>query len=453
MLAALSRLRLGDADDVVIVDNGASGNVTSALARAPWGTDREWSGDDGRLVVLEAGEERSPYYARNVGAERANGEWLLFTDADCRPSPTLLDDFFARRVDSEIGALAGGIRPAPDQTAIVARWATSRRRMDPARNLAGPGAAATANLLVRRSAWEELGGFLETVREGADFEFCWRLRDAGWRLELRSDAVIEHSHRESLGALLRQVSRDAAALAWLERRRPGSLRPPGIARGLATRALALALHGVRGRTEQAAMSAIDLAVLGAQALGGLRGNAAAGAPGHQPRIAACGGDRRLVLAAELFPRRDDATVLDELDALRKAGWRARVEALARPVAPRTGGARGVTVCYLEDEGLLQRLAASAWIVCRHPLRVASDLSGWGRREQSQRVPLSLVAPVARRLAAGGECHLHAESPGRAAAVSLRAGRLAEVPVSVGGDGSSLAELLARRAPEASARRR
>jgi Glycosyltransferase like family 2 len=454
MLEAYSRLELGDRDEIVIVDNGASGVLAAALRERTAGTDGDGSIAGGRLLALEAGEEHSPYYARNVGAERASGEWLLFSDADCRPSPTLLDDFFARPIAPEVGALAGGIRPAPDQTALVARWATSRRRMDPRLNLTRPRlpAAATANLLVRRRAWQELGGFLEAVREGADFELCWRLQDAGWRLELRPEAIVDHFHREGLWALLRQVSRDTAALAWLERRRPGSLAPARIGRGFATRAVALVVHALRRRREQAAMSAIDLAVLCAQAVGRLRGNAAT----REPLTGARGGavapiqGHSLVLAAELFPRPEEAGIAAELESLRAAGWTARVEALARPQRPRPGGVRGVAVSYLEDEGVLAPLAASVWLAARRPLRFASEL-GRGGGPDGARPPLRLVAPIARRLLAGGEQHLHVEAPGPAAAVGVRAARLADVSVSIGGDGTALAEVPSPAEPSATAR--
>src|SRR3954466_4379229 len=99
--------------------------------------------------------------------------------------------------------------------------------------------AVTANLLVRREAWEQIGGFQEGTRSGADAEFCWRLQEAGWTLEHRPGAAVIHRHRDTRAALLCQSARDGAGGAWLENRRPGAgARPPLV------RELARALAGV-----------------------------------------------------------------------------------------------------------------------------------------------------------------------------------------------------------------
>jgi hypothetical protein len=46
---------------------------------------------------------------RNVGAEAVTTEWLLFVDSDCRPEPSILDDYFVESIPSECGVVAGSI--------------------------------------------------------------------------------------------------------------------------------------------------------------------------------------------------------------------------------------------------------------------------------------------------------------------------------------------------------
>jgi len=170
-LAALAALRLRDDDEVIVADNGGRGAVEAAAAGG--------SGL-GRLRVIAADAERSAYYTRNVAVEASSSEWILFVDADCRPAPTLADDYFDPPPGEATGALAGPIEPAA-QTEAIARWAASREVLSQERSLrdlpGGP-AAATANMLVRRRAFEEVGGFLEGLSLGTEFEFCWRLADA-----------------------------------------------------------------------------------------------------------------------------------------------------------------------------------------------------------------------------------------------------------------------------------
>ncbi len=83
----------------------------------------------------------------------------------------------------------------------------------------------TANCAIRRSAFEQVGGFCDEVRSGGDADICFRLRDAGWAIEPRERALVVHSSRRTLGKLLRQRARMGAGAAWLDQRHPGSFPP------------------------------------------------------------------------------------------------------------------------------------------------------------------------------------------------------------------------------------
>ncbi len=69
--------------------------------------------------------------------------------------------------------------------------------------------------MVRTEVFRRLGGFREGLRAAEDTDFCWRLQRAGWTLELREPAAVEHAYRESIGALRRQWREYAAGRAWL----------------------------------------------------------------------------------------------------------------------------------------------------------------------------------------------------------------------------------------------
>src|SRR5262249_58049877 len=73
---------------------------------------------DGVVVVL-AVSERSPSHARNVGAEHASGEWVLFLDADCRAEPRLLENYFAEPIAPEVGAVAGEVIASADGVTLA----------------------------------------------------------------------------------------------------------------------------------------------------------------------------------------------------------------------------------------------------------------------------------------------------------------------------------------------
>jgi glycosyltransferase involved in cell wall biosynthesis/GT2 family glycosyltransferase len=407
LLVALGGLRLRDGDEVIVADNNPLPVV----------------GDADSVRVVRASRQRSSYYARNCGAEEAGCEWLLFVDADCVPSPTLLDDYFEPAPQARTGAVAGAVTAIPGTTPAE-RWAASRQPLG--RRAAAPGgpAAATANLLVRRAAWAAVGGFCEGVRSGADHELCWRLGDAGWAIEWRPRAAVAHRARGTVRGLLRQMRLYGAGNAWQNRRRPGASPAPRALAALPRMLAGGARRAVGGRLDAAALSSIDALALGANALGRLGGNAGSRAP------LIADGRRSLAIFVDRFPVLSESFVAGEARALSRLGWRVRIEAAARPGRPLPGGARDWRVDYLEDEGALGRGAALAWLLARHPLRAAADLAGRRGWPAGERLPLRGLAPLARRLARAGDVHAHVHFAGPAATHALRAGRLVAVPVSV-----------------------
>jgi mycofactocin glycosyltransferase len=210
---ALGRLRLGEGDEVMVGDNSVGG-VASEVLGGP-------DGPGGRVEVARAEGVRSSYHARNTAAALAQSAWLLFMDADCEPQPDLADAYFEQPVSESVGALAGPILHAAGQRSLAARHARARNFVVIPE---APGAiptAPTGNLLVRRQAFERVGGFVEGIRSGGDVDFCRRLQEAGFTLELRPAATVAHPHRETLRGYLRIVSRYAAGSRWLNERYPG----------------------------------------------------------------------------------------------------------------------------------------------------------------------------------------------------------------------------------------
>ena len=92
--------------------------------------------------------------------------------------------------------------------------------------------ASSANLLVRRVAFEEVGGYTEGIWAGEDTDFTWRLQDAGWTLEFNEHAVVQHAYRETLRELGRQWRGYAAGARWLSERYPDFRPDPGLNRGV-----------------------------------------------------------------------------------------------------------------------------------------------------------------------------------------------------------------------------
>ena len=236
------------AERVVLVDNG--------VVPPP--------GDDPR--VLHAPRLESSYFARNRGAEVGDSEWIVFLDDDAEPAADLLERYFIPPADEDTAVLAGEIRDeVPDDIeslSLAARFAALRAPMDQSNTL-GHGKwayAQTANVAVRRTAFEQMGGFEERVRSGGDADLCFRLRAAGWELESRNRALAAHHARTTLAALLRQRARHGAGAAWLEDRYPGFFPRRGwlgLTRWTAAMLGRAASRALRGDRAAAAALAIE----------------------------------------------------------------------------------------------------------------------------------------------------------------------------------------------------
>ena len=238
-LGALARIDLRPGDELLVADNRAT--------------------PDPR--VLDASGPASSYFARQVAARAATGDWLVFVDADCVPDHDLLDRYFEPAPPDRIAVLAGGIEDWAEEDTRAARYIAARRKLDQSVTLAHPRPyAQTANAAVRRSAFEAVGGFRDPVRSGGDADLCWRLAADGWGIEERRAARVRHRNRTTLRALLGQLHRHGSGMQWLERRYPGAFPPPQP-RALAGRLRMLA----RGEW-------LDFLALWAADLGRLRAN-------------------------------------------------------------------------------------------------------------------------------------------------------------------------------------
>lgn len=394
--AALAQLETSPGDELVLVDNAGAAASASGI------------------TVVQARKESSPAHARNVGAKTARTEWILFLDADCRPQRELIDAYFAEPIADHVGAVAGEVVGVADSTSIAARYGASKDFLSQRQHLVHPylPRAVAANLLVRRAAFEQVGGFYEGLRAAEDTDFTWRLQQAGWRLELRPQASVEHRYRTSLRELRRQWRGYAAGRAWLARRYDGFTPELPVVRAMARvrrgrrRRQADPLRQHPSRLERGSYLAID-AVLGLEELTGL-------VLSNRPQRDAEHDQTPVVLVAERFPVAGDPLV-----ELARTLDSARIEAAGRPPAM-PGDGDDLRIDYREDDGLAERLSALARLIARHPLRALRDQ----RLRRPGETTLAALAPAVKRLERDPGARVQPLGGGEAPALARRLAALA-----------------------------
>ena len=192
--------------DVWVVDNASSdGSPKLVRERFPWAN-------------LIASEENLGFgSAANLAASKTDSEWIAIANADVAVHPGALTTLLeAGARDPRAGALGPRLRmpngrtqhsvgafpsiafsllnavgafrfqsPLADRFAFPERWDSERRRRVPW--------VMGAFVLVRREAWEQVGGFDEGQWMYAeDLDLGWRLEQAGWATRYEPLAVVEH---------------------------------------------------------------------------------------------------------------------------------------------------------------------------------------------------------------------------------------------------------------------
>jgi glycosyltransferase involved in cell wall biosynthesis len=138
--------------------------------------------------------------ARQIGAEAAKTEWLLFTDADVIFSP----DYFQNWQKYAAVAAAYGPKLSQDDYSAYYRWFS--RGMQLSHQLGIP-AASGSNLLIRQSVLLAVGGFDLQLTCNEDSEIVWRIKRYGRTVRFAPDLIVyARDHRRLQRGVIRKTA-------------------------------------------------------------------------------------------------------------------------------------------------------------------------------------------------------------------------------------------------------
>ena len=198
-LDAISRLAVPDGGfEVIVVDDGSPEPFDGVIERYR----------DRLDLSLIRQSNQGPSAARNAGARIARGEYLAFTDADCRPGSEWLNALASCFRDSPnhmlgghtINRLEGNLYSQASQAIVDAVYAFYNPTPQQAQFF------ASNNLTLRAKFFHEIGGFDQRLFRNAseDRELCDRWLLAGHQMTYVPEAVVYHGHALTLPAFCRQ---------------------------------------------------------------------------------------------------------------------------------------------------------------------------------------------------------------------------------------------------------
>lgn len=161
--------------EIVVVDDGSTDGTGKQVATR--------YGDRVRLITQP---NRGVSAARNAGVRASSGEALAFLDSDDYWLPNKIERQFPSFVDPEVvlsytdWRTASASRGCFDRIGLEVQTPTSRVDK-PLRLVSQPNSCGfmVQTAIVKRSAWERVGGFDERLRVGEDTRLLFRLAGEG----------------------------------------------------------------------------------------------------------------------------------------------------------------------------------------------------------------------------------------------------------------------------------
>ncbi|MDR3639211.1 MAG: glycosyltransferase [Isosphaeraceae bacterium] len=207
--AVVPLLERGELAEIIFVDDASTDETATIVAQYP--------------ITCLKGQGHGPGAARNLGWREARSPLVWFIDSDCVAEPDALSrlrNHLGEERVAAVGGSYGNMRPDSLLACLIHEEIVERhRRMRPEVNF-----LATFNVLYRRSALEELGGFDERFRLAQDAELAFRVQEAGYRLRFEAGSRVGHFHPTRLLAYLKTQARQGYYRLLLYQRHPGRAR-------------------------------------------------------------------------------------------------------------------------------------------------------------------------------------------------------------------------------------
>ncbi|PWT88112.1 MAG: hypothetical protein C5B54_11135 [Acidobacteria bacterium] len=175
-----------------------------------------------RVVIRKAPAEMTYYELKNLGGENAQGEIIAFTDADCVPSTTWIEQIVHtfRTSGENVAAIQGSTRFSP--RALARAWESSWW----VRSFENEGIVdrlyTSNNMAVRRKIFLRFR-FLDgtNMRAGLERPMTRELQAAGFHIWLNPNMIVHHNYTPSIREIVQMSLVRGYNFLRLRRNYPG----------------------------------------------------------------------------------------------------------------------------------------------------------------------------------------------------------------------------------------
>lgn len=179
--------------EILVIDDGSSDNTAQIAKRY-----------SGVRVITQ--RNAGPATARNRGAGEARGDIILFTDDDCVAMPDWLEAMLAPFEDPDVVGAKGVYRTR--QKSLAARFVQIEYE-DRYHLMAGfpyIDFVDTYSAAFRREQFLEMTGYDTSfpVACAEDIELSYRMSARGWKMKFAPQAVVYHTHPDTLWRYLKK---------------------------------------------------------------------------------------------------------------------------------------------------------------------------------------------------------------------------------------------------------
>lgn len=166
--------------EVIVIDDGSADETASVVKTFP--------------VKYLYQKNQGPAAARNIGAKKAQGDIILFTDSDCVPSGDWITEMTKPFGDAKVVAVKGAYKT--HQTSMTARFAQLEfeERFEMLKKAESIDMVDTYSAGYRKDVFLQMGGFdpYFPVANNEDTELSYRMSRLGYKMVFNPNAIVYH---------------------------------------------------------------------------------------------------------------------------------------------------------------------------------------------------------------------------------------------------------------------